>query len=135
MRSLKIISNTIAASLLLASCNSRGPVAPQVSVAPANPVQEAPKVVGINGKWYPTDANARKVYYNEFRNGKFVSRSPDGKQTIAAGNYKTQENGDIKMDWYSEARKANASATCKKLSLNEMQCSSGGSVFNLKRNA
>ena len=94
MRNLKIITSTIAASLLLASCNSRAPVAPQVTVAPA-PRPEAvkvvkPKVVGINGKWAPTDPKTRNVYYNEFRNGKFVARSPDSKTTLAAGTYKNQ---------------------------------------------
>ncbi len=139
MRTLKIVTSTIAAGLLLASCSTRTPGGPQVSIAPPTTLEPAkvepanPRNVGINGRWYPTDADARKVYYNEFRNGKFVSRSPDGAQTIAAGSYKTNANGDIQMDWYSEARKANASATCTQLSVNEMQCTSSGSVFNLRR--
>ena len=131
MRNFKSLAVVLTGTLVLASCQSRGPSRPQVGIAPA--AQEQPEVVGINGKWIPTDPAAQKVYYNEFRNGKFVSRSPDGSQTIAAGKYTTQTDGSIKMAWYSEARKTNASASCKKLSDSELQCSSGDSVFNLRR--
>ena len=122
---------------ILAGCQSRGPSGPQAAL---EPVKESPKpkvntadIAGINGKWVPTSEAARKVYYNEFRNGKFRSKSPDGATTIASGNYKAASDGSIRMSWYSEARKAVSSASCRKLSDAEMQCSSNGSVFNLRR--
>lgn len=136
MRIHKIILGVFASSVLLASCTSRGPATPQIAIAPApEPVKVEPlkpEVIGINGRWVPTDPDGQ-FYYNQFRNGKFVTKSPDGKSTIAAGTYNTLPNGDIEMNWYSEARKTNSSASCKKLSKAEMQCTSGGSVFNLRR--
>ncbi|MEE9314804.1 MAG: hypothetical protein V3V02_09150 [Rhizobiaceae bacterium] len=140
MRNFKTLASALAGSLLLASCTTQAPVvAPEIAVAPApvpKPVKVKPvkpKVAGINGKWVPTNESNRKIYYNRFRNGKFVSKSPDGKSTLAAGTYKTLPNGDIQMNWYSAARNSNSTAMCKQLSKREMQCTSNGSVFNLRR--
>ncbi|MEE9375610.1 MAG: hypothetical protein V3V04_04685 [Rhizobiaceae bacterium] len=137
MQNYKFLLSTVAASFILASCQSRGPVVPKIAVAPkpepVKVVKVKPKPVGINGKWVPTDANNRKVYYNRFRNGNFVAKSPDGSATIAAGTYKTSPSGDIVMNWYSEAHKAHKTASCKKLSASEMQCTNGDSIFNLRR--
>ncbi len=136
MKHIKLGLCLVAGCVAMAGCqtnragNSQGNIAPALTPAP-EPKKADP--TGINGKWVPTTAAAKSVYYNEFNNGKFVSRSPDGSKTIAAGSYKTLKSGNIQMNWYSEARKANASAVCRKLSATEMQCTSGSSVFNLKK--
>lgn len=134
MRKITVIGTTLGAALVLASCQQNSRSGPETALTPqVAPTPPVTSTASINGKWVPTDENAAKVYYNEFRNGKFVSRSPDGAQTIAAGQYTVSQTGEISMNWYSEARKANASAKCTRLSNSELQCTSGSSVFNLRK--
>lgn len=128
-----IIIGIFSSSLVLAGCNSKRSATPEAALTPVATETSSANIAGINGKWVPSNPETRKIYYNEFRDGKFVSRSPDGSSSIAAGTYKLRDDGQIQMNWYSEARKANASAVCRKLTETELECSSNQSVFVLQK--
>ena len=132
MNTLRNVTSILIGAALLASCQTGPSFGPGGFGGNFTTPASIPES-RVNGRWEPTNEEARKIYYNEFRDGKFVSKSPDGTKTIAAGNYTADPSGSINLKWYSEARKANQSANCTMLNDAEMQCTSGASVFNLRR--
>lgn len=81
----------------------------------------------------PTDPNSRKIYYNEFKAGKFGAYSVDGKNTLAVGSYTPSDSG-VAFQYFSQTRKRQVKANCTLSSSSRMTCRvDDGSVVELQR--
>ena len=140
-----IINATLAVALAaaLSACSSSGARAPAVStgVAASAPIEAGPVKTAVapapgtalNGKWVPTDASARKVYYAQFRNGSFASRDPGSGAALARGTYKAGSDS-VSITYSSSTRKQTVKVDCKLQGESTMSCkSSTGGAFTLKR--
>ena len=134
MSKLKFIMIALPAGVMLAGCQSINfPNNSQVAVAPEATIAQPRSVaINIDGKWVPSDQANRKIYYNEFRQGKFAAYTVDGKNTLALGTYVRTADG-VKFKYFSQSRNKNINADCKLFGSDKMQCSVEGSVVDLQR--
>ena len=138
MRIFGSVLGIVAAGVFLASCQSTGPTVPTVQANPTPEAQPAPTAPAktadkVAGRWVPTDPNSRKIYYNEFKRGKFGAYSVDGKNTLALGSYKPSANG-ASFEYFSQTRKKQVKADCTLSSPSRMSCRlDDGSVVELQR--
>jgi len=133
MRNLKNRALVVATLIALAGCQSSGNtpstnITPQLT--PAQPTVAAP--ISIDGKWKPSDADNQKIYYNEFRKGKFAAYTVDGKNTLALGTY-TRTTDGVKFKYFSQSRNKEVNADCKLFGSDRLQCSVEGSIVDLQR--
>lgn len=140
MRIFGSICTILTAGVFVASCQSTGPVAPSAQakvepsptaeVAPAAPAKPADKVAG---RWVPTDPKSRKIYYNEFKRGKFAAYTVDGNNTLALGSYTPSANG-VSFQYFSQTRKRQVKADCQLSGSSRMTCRvDDGSVVELQK--
>ena len=139
------INATIAVALAvsISACTQKAARGPGVStgVAASAPIEAGPVTTAVapapgaslNGRWVPTDASARKVYYAQFRNGSFASRDPGSGAALARGTYKAGSDS-VSITYSSSTRKQTVKVDCKLQGENTMNCkSSTGGSFVLKR--
>ncbi len=117
---------------LLAGCQTGGFTRPGASLAPKPAASTSTAAISIDGKWQPTDPANKKIYYNEFKSGKFAAYTVDGKATLALGTYSRTEGG-VKFKYFSQSRKKEVNADCKLFGSDKMQCAVEGSIVDLER--
>ena len=138
MRIFGSILGIVAASVFLASCQSTGPTVPtvQAKTTPETKPDVTPPAKTtdkVAGRWVPTDPNSRKIYYNEFKRGKFGAYSVDGKNTLAVGSYTPSANG-VSFQYFSQTRKRQVKANCTLSTATRMTCRvDDGSTVELQR--
>ena len=136
MKKLRSLALPVAGCLLVASCQTfgaRAPVAaPTPSAAPQAAPSAAPVQQGIDGRWIPEDEANRKIYYNEFRNGKFAAYTADGKNTLALGKY-NRNGSQVTFEYFSQARGKKVVANCDLVGTARLQCAVEGSQIVLLR--
>ena len=97
------------------------------------PVQQNPNAQ-LNGRWVPTDAASRKIYFAQFRNGQFASKDPGSGAAVARGTYRVTGADSVAISYSSSARKSVVNVDCKLQGPDRMACStSTGGSFSLKR--
>ena len=129
MRTLIISTATLLTLGLLAGCQTGNSSRPSTALTPA---PATPAVVSIDGKWQPTDPANKKIYYNEFKSGKFAAYTVDGQNTLALGTYSRTEDG-VKFKYFSQSRNKEVNADCKLFGSDRLQCSVEGSIVDLER--
>ena len=129
MRHTILTATALASLVVLAACqgnNSRSSGL-ESSLSPTTGA-------ALNGKWLPTDAAARGVYEAEFRNGVFVSRSPESNKPLAKGSYRIISDKEFDLEFVGAATNTAVKAKCNRPTGDTMYCvPTVGSPFNLKR--
>jgi predicted small secreted protein len=124
MKSFRIVAPLAVMSLVLAACETTGPVGgnvPTVSRAPS----------GIEGSW--VDPNG---IVSSFNGGIFETRTTDTNERLAEGNYRYQSPQLVEIDMRSLVRGTSSKVNCALVSQNQLNCtSSAGSRFSLNRRA
>lgn len=131
---MKSIGGTVALIALVAisGCQSVRFGGSQANQAPqqaaVNPAS------AVNGRWEPTDDATRGVYVAEFRDGVFVSRSPETGKPLARGSYRVPSDSLIELDFVGATTQTRVTATCQRSTPTTMFCQpSTGSPFNLRK--
>ena len=75
----------------------------------------------VEGKWVPLSEESRKIYYNEFKEGRFAAYTADGSNTLALGSYEATDTGAF-IRYFSEAQKREVTGVCTLTTPNELSC-------------
>ncbi|WP_341760130.1 hypothetical protein [Candidatus Endowatersipora endosymbiont of Watersipora subatra] len=90
--------------------------------------------MSIDGIWFPTDLETQGVYFAEFKDRRFVSRSGYDKKIMAVGNYVVRSPTQVELVFKGEISKSIVTAKCHlKTPLNLYCLPSVGSPFNLAK--
>lgn len=141
MRLPAVSSAVLFAAVAAASCSQQAAYAPgaqpvtravRPQAAPAQP--KVDPAARLNGRWVPTDAASRKVYFAQFRNGQFASKDPGSGAAVARGTYRVTGADSIAISYSSSARKGVVNVQCRLQGETRMNCSaSNGASFALQR--
>ena len=144
VRSVALVSLAASLAALAACSGSRGPVttaalappAPAAPVKKAQPVREVAKAspnTALNGRWEPTDADGKKLYYLQLKNGGLASRSPTTNATTARGTYKVLGGDKVAIVYQSSQSSTPINLTCSLAGERRMTCSSadGSNTFSI----
>ncbi|MEL6947210.1 MAG: hypothetical protein AAFO73_06190, partial [Pseudomonadota bacterium] len=130
--------------VILAGCQSggfdnAGLTSPGVSPPPGStatppPVTETAPVASVEGFWEPMSGAV--TYKTQFKDGQFLTRSNEGNLILAKGQFSSQTDGTVRMQWVSGAFKETVTADCVRPTPDQMTCTpSRGSPFSLRRAA
>ena len=132
-------------SLSLAAACSGGRTTTAALAPPPAPVKRAVEVEKkpaanpnaiLNGRWEPTDADGKRLYYLQLKNGGLASRSPSTNATTARGTYKVA--GDrVNIVYQSSQSSTPINLTCSLAGAKRMTCSSadGSNTFSIVKAA
>ena len=128
-----------AASTLVAAgaCSRGGPVTTAALAPPTVAVKQAAEVkspnAALNGRWEPTDADGKKLYYLQLRNGGLASRSPSTNATTARGSYKVTGGDKVSIVYQSSQSSTPINLDCSLSGGTRMTCSSadGSNRFSI----
>ena len=138
---------TACSSLVVAAACSTGRTTTAALAPPSAPVKKAvvvekqqPKAnpnAALNGRWEPTDADGRKLYYLQLKNGGLASRSPSTNATTARGTYKVLAGNKVAIVYQSSQSSTPINLTCQVAGGKRMTCSSadGSNTFSIVKAA
>ena len=81
----------------------------------------ASEPTAVEGKWVPLSEESRRIYYNEFKEGRFAAYTADGSNTLALGSYEATDTGAF-IRYFSEAQKREVTGVCTLTTPNELSC-------------
>ena len=145
VRSSFLLAGVGSLALLTACSGGRTSITTAALAPPAAPVKKAVAVkkakpnpnAALNGRWEPTDADGRKLYYLQLKNGGLASRSPVGNKTTARGTYKVLGNDKVAITYQSALSSSPVNLTCSLSGKARMTCSSadGSNTFSIVKAA
>lgn len=124
MKRFRIIGSLALMSLVLAACETTGPVG-------GNSQSSVGRPGGIEGNW--SDPNG---IVSSFNGGNFQTRTTDTNERLAEGSYRYQSPQLVEIDMRSIVRGTSSKVNCALVSPNQLNCtSSTGARFSLTRGA
>ena len=144
MRSI-VLAAVLAALSLSAACSGRGGNVQTAALAPpapervAKPVEAKPARANpnaaLNGRWEPTDADGKRLYYLQLKDGGLASRSPSSGATTARGTYKVLAKDKVAITYQSSLSSTPLNLQCTVAGGSRMSCASadGSNAFSLVR--
>ena len=140
--SIALAATTLSAPIM-SGCSQTAAYAPNGASAvtraarpqAAAPVQQrVDPAAKLNGRWVPTDAASRKIYFAQFRNGQFASKDPGSGAAVARGTYRVTGANSVAISYSSSARKSVVNVDCTLQGEARMACkASNGATFSLVR--
>ena len=137
---LLLAASTLAVT---AGCSGSRSTATAALAPPPAPVKKAVEVqpqpkkanpnTALNGRWEPTDADGKKLYYLQLKNGGLASRSPATGATTARGTYKKLAGNKVAITYQSSRSAAPINLSCSLAGETRMTCSSadGSNTFSI----